>query len=186
MPNLLPFPCRALAVAFAASGVGFAADPATTIAWQRLQAQSARVLQTLAEMPAAKPAIDGTVAELTFGELYAPVGDAGLEYSARVRALAGQRVRLSGYMVREAGRPAGLFVLAARPVTVEAGGCMATDVPVTAVHVHLPGAAGREAVPYTPGRIAVTGVLEIGLRHEADGRNSALRLRVGGEKGAGE
>jgi len=173
-------------MAFAVSGVGRAADPVTTAAWQRLQAQSARVLQALAETPAEKPATDATVTELGFGELYAPVGDAGLEYSARVRALAGRRVRLSGYMVREAGRPAGQFVLAARPVTVESGACTAAEVPVTAVHVLFSGTAGREAVPYTPGRMTVAGVLEIGPRHEADGRNSALRLRVDGEKGAGE
>ncbi len=144
------------------------------------------MLHALAETTTEKRATDATVAELTFGELYAPVGDAGLEYSARVRTLAGQRVRLSGYMVREAGRPVGQFVLAAHPVTVESGACTTTEVPVTAVHVHFSGGAKREAVPYTPGRMVVMGVLEIGPRREADGRNSALRLRVDGEKGAGE
>jgi hypothetical protein len=154
-------------------------DAVTTAAWQRLHGQAQRTLAALGNSSAALPAPEAGVADVSFREFFAPAGDAGLEYSARLRELTGKRVRLVGYMVREPQRQHGVFVLAPFPTTVEAGGaCFADDVPAVAVHVHLPPGRSQAIAAFQPGRLVLTGVLEIGMQHEADGRNSAVRLRL--------
>ena len=92
----------------------------------------------------------------------------------KIRALDGHTVRLTGYMVREQVRAPGLFLLAGWPLTVETKGLCAVDTaPPTVVHVLL---SSAQPVPYRPGRLVLTGRLEIGPRPEADGRNSTVRL----------
>ena len=146
-------------------------------AWQQFAAQSHRTLATLhapeRDAPAAAP--DG-VAELAFAELFGPVGDRGLEFSAKLRALEGRRVRLAGCMVRETARRPGGFLIAGRPATMESrGACAAESVPASAVHVVLAGAKPRP-VPYRPGWLMLIGRIELGPRVESDGRNSFVRL----------
>src|SRR5262245_25084060 len=87
-------------------------DAVTTAAWQRLHGQAQRTLAALGNSSARLPVPDAGVADVSFREFFAPAGDAGLEYSARLRELAGKRVRLVGYMVREPKRQRGVFVLA--------------------------------------------------------------------------
>lgn len=162
------------------------ADGVTAAAWQRLKQRSAQTLEAVVRAPADLPPVAEGVVDLSFREFFAPAGDAGLNYSDRLRALAGKRVRLVGFMVRETGRGPGTFILSSQPVTVEKQGvCFVEDIPPTAVHVHLPSGQSTTKVAYAPGRLALTGVLEIGSRHEADGRNSAVRLRLETPAGGG-
>lgn len=181
--NCLP---RRLLVALAAAlwlAASAAAQPAAE-AWRRYAAQSHAAL---AELHARQPAAATTaatpsavapegVAELTFAELFGPVGDRGLEFSARLRALEGRTVRMIGCMVRGTARLRGAFLLAARPAADDASGRCAPDaVPAAVVHVVLADATDRP-VPYRPGWLTVTGRVELGARREADGRNSFVRL----------
>jgi hypothetical protein len=147
---------------------------ATAIAWQRFVIQSHGVLSTL-NRPESDPlpaAVAG-VTDLSFAEFFGPIGDRGLEYSAKLRSLHGLTVRLAGYMIRESERAAGLFRLVARPLNIDQGCCAIDNAPPSAVHVFL---NSPRLVPYRPGRLVLIGRLEIGPRIEADGRNSTVRL----------
>jgi hypothetical protein len=175
-------PCLTLA-AFAVApllaqpvpGARRANDAAAALAWQRYAAQSHATLAALHETSdAALPPPPAGVTDLQFAEFFGPIGDRGLEYSAKLRALEGRTVRLVGFMVREQDHAPGLFLFAGWPLSVTTKGpCSYDDSPPTAVHVRLP--TGRP-VPYRPGRIVLVGRLELGPRPEADGRNSTVRL----------
>jgi hypothetical protein len=109
-----------------------------------------------------------------------PVGQAGLEIPDAVRQLAGQRVRLIGYMAVEADPAPKRFLLTPSPVSIdslhEAG---AGDIPSSTVFVHFPGTAdGNEPVPFLPGLISVTGTLDVGHREESDLLPSTFRLML--------
>ena len=148
------------------------------LAWARYSAQSKLALaslQTTSSAAALTPAPEG-VTDLTFAEFFGPIGDRGLDYSEKLRGLAGRRVRLAGFMVREQERAPGRYRLAAWPVVVESQGlCTFDDTPPSTAYVVVP-AAGQQPPPWQPGRLVVTGVLEFGPRAESDGRNSFVRL----------
>lgn len=146
-------------------------------AWQRYATRSHALLSSLNQHDTAElPAAPAGVADLRFAEFFGPIGDRGLEYSAKLRALDGRIVRLSGYMIREPARAGGVFRLAGWPLTVETQGpCISDTAPPTAVHVIVTGTASRP-IAYRPGRLVLIGRLELGSRLEADGRNSAVRL----------
>ncbi|MDO8544475.1 MAG: hypothetical protein Q7S40_28885 [Opitutaceae bacterium] len=153
--------------------------------WQRYAAQSHAIITSLnqPDSTALPPPPEG-VTDLQFSEFFGPIGDRGLEYSAKLRALAGQPVRLTGFMVREQDRTPGLFRLAGWPVSVATKGlCVGDNSPATAVHVMVPACSNR-LVPYRPGRIVLAGRIEIGPRPEADGRNSTVRLILDAEGAA--
>lgn len=152
-----------------------AGHSASAVAWQRYAAQSHAALAALHESTdAALPPPPAGVNDLQFAEFFGPIGDRGLEYSAKLRALNGRTVRLVGFMVREQDHAPGLFLFAGWPLSVTTKGpCSYDDAPPTAVHVLLP---TRRPVPYRPGRIILIGRLELGPRPEADGRNSTVRL----------
>jgi hypothetical protein len=87
------------------------------VAWARF---AARAEVALADAGQNSPAgISADAVQLAFRDFFGPVGDRGLEYSARLRALDGRRVTMTGYMVRDPDRPRGLFILAASPVRLE-------------------------------------------------------------------
>jgi hypothetical protein len=156
-----------------------AADAVSATAWQRFRVRSVETLNALARLENDSAGRDADATVLSFQEFFEPVGDGGLEYTARLRSLAGKRVRLTGYMVREERRYRGLYLLAPHASTAQlAGACVAPDVPPNVVHVHLSADAASSLVPYQPGRMSVVGILEIGPKREADGRNSAVRLRL--------
>jgi hypothetical protein len=169
---------RSFAVfAFVAGPHLWAADAASMAAWQRFRARSAEAIESLSRLEIETPSGDVDTVELSFSEFFEPVGDGGLEYAARLRSLDGKRVRLSGYMLRDARRHRGVFILVPRPATPGSDGtCSAQDVPPNAVHVHLPAGSASSLVPYQPGRIVLSGTLSIGPKREMDGRNSAVRL----------
>lgn len=149
-------------------------------AWQLHAARTHAALASLQQGDApVLPAPAPGVTDLSFAEFFGPIGDRGLEYSARIRALHGHEVRLVGYMVREQEHTPGLLLLAAWPVTVQTkGSCTFDDAPPTVVHAFVPVVPGTRPrlLPYRPGRLILQGRLEIGPRPEADGRNSTVRL----------
>lgn len=147
-------------------------------AWQAYAARAHATLtalhQTATSAPLPPPP-EGVV-DLRFHDFFGPIGDRGLDYSPTLRALDGRRVRLVGFMVRESEHAPGLLLLAGWPLTVQTkGSCTYDDAPPTAVHVLLPTATPRP-VPYRPGRLILTGRVELGPRPEADGRISTIRL----------
>jgi hypothetical protein len=119
------------------------------------------------------------VTDLEFNEFFGPViGDRGLELSAKLRALDGQRVRLVGFMVRQTIPTPGVLLLAPQPILVdevEYGAC--DDLPPQVVRVFVPLPSDTQ-VPLTAGPLLLTGRLEIGQQSEPDGRNSFIRLRL--------
>jgi hypothetical protein len=156
---------------------GPAASP-EALAWQRYLAQSKSTLtqHDSASAAAALPPAPAGVTDLALSDFFAPIGDRGLEYSEKSRALSGQRVRLVGYMVREQERAPGLFRFAGWPIVVETQGlCVVDDTPPSVAYVIVPSSA-TAAPAWRPGRIVLTGTLELGARAEADGRNSFVRL----------
>ncbi len=158
---------------------GPAAAP-EALAWARYSAQSKLALSSLqaSSSAAALPPAPEGVTDLAFAEFYGPIGDRGLEYSEKLRGLAGRRVRLVGYMVREQERAPGLYRLSAWPVVVETQGlCTNDDTPPSTAYVMVPD-AGQQPPAWLPGRLVLTGVLEFGPRAERDGRNSFVRLRL--------
>jgi hypothetical protein len=168
---------RVSVITLAASTLAQANDATTTEAWKRHQARAAT---TFAQLERNVPEVEARAAdavEVSFSEFLAPAGDGGLEFTARLQSLAGKRVRLTGHMVRRLTAQRGAFVLSPIPVTIETQGvCFSGAIPPHAVHVL---ASDKELpIAYRPGRIAVTGVLELGARREADGQNSTVRVRL--------
>ncbi|HLP07641.1 MAG TPA: hypothetical protein VK178_05710 [Opitutaceae bacterium] len=126
------------------------------------------------------------VAELKFSDFFkSPAGPLGLEPTATLRALDGRRVRLLGFMVRQARPSPGVAILAPFALaTNEYEYGLADDFPPNVVFVEVPRFADL-AVPFTPGPLLLTGTLELGRREEPDGRVSLVRLRLDDEP-AGE
>jgi hypothetical protein len=118
------------------------------------------------------------VTDLDFATFFGPVGDRGLTYSGRLRALAGKPVRILGYMVRQDQPVPGVLLLAPFPFQLhESEYGLAEDLPATLVHVTVPDQE-TAIVPFTPGLLLLTGELGIGPREEPDGRISTVRLRM--------
>ncbi|MEZ0386154.1 MAG: hypothetical protein ACAI34_03735 [Verrucomicrobium sp.] len=131
--------------------------------------------------PATPPVLpDETVAqyqELGFKDLYVtPAGPRGLEFTDRVRSLAGQRVRMTGHMVRLYHDDPRIFLFTELPTSHdqrEYG--LADSLPVSLMHVEMKVRPG-DAPAWLPRKITVYGVLETGPKQEVDGRISHLRL----------
>lgn len=148
------------------------------IAWSRATMKWDKLNRDARNFLPPRPAAPAGVTDLEFTDFYgAVIGDRGPELTAKVRALAGQQVRLVGFMVRQSLPTPGVLLLAPQPVQVdevEYGAC--DDLPPQIVRVFLPLPAGTQ-VPLTPGPLLLTGTLEVGQQSEPDGRNSFLRIR---------
>lgn len=156
-----------------------------------IQALAKLALATLALCATWSPLAQGAAqtvpepapADLKFGEMFKrPVGPKGLEPSAKLLALDGQRVRLVGYMARQAAEfdVPGLMILVPLPVALgDEDESFADDLPASAAYIHLADAptASTPLVPYRPGLLALTGTLELGAQAEPDGRVSFVRLQ---------
>lgn len=149
-----------------------------SIAWAHYAAQAQAALRAhRSALPALPPAPAG-VADLTFAEFFGAIGDRGPEYSEKIRALAGHRVRIAGFMVQQQVPTPGMFLLTALPaITHEIDYALCDDLPPATLHVFVP-THSDVPVPLTPGPLVLTGILEIGPHPEADGRNSIARLRL--------
>lgn len=123
------------------------------------------------------PPLPPGVTELKFSEFFRqPIGPRGLEYTEKLRALDGRRIRILGFMARQTKPAERCFLLSPVPLTlneVEYG--HADDLPATAIHVFTTSDAPA-ATPFTPGLLLLTGKLSLGNRLEADGRTSTVRL----------
>ena len=102
------------------------------------------------------------VVEMRFRDLVKlPVGPRGLEPGEILKANLGKRVRMVGFMVRQAEAVPGRFLLA--PVPVEIGNAdegLADDVPAALVEVELPDPFAT--LPWMPGLLQIGGTLEAG------------------------
>jgi hypothetical protein len=161
------------------TALSVSADEVTRAAWERFQARAAGTLAALNDTVEEQRA--GTVAavDLSFSEFLLPAGDGGLEFTPRLRSLVGTRVRLSGYMVRQPTVLPGMFVLAPAPLALEApGACFAIEIPPHAVRVHAPASQRSVRGPFRPGKVVVSGILELGARREIDGHRSYIRIMI--------
>jgi hypothetical protein len=150
-------------------------DPAT-IAWAQAAKKARATLHSSGVALPALPTPPDGVTDLKLDELFGPIGNRGLEYSAKARRLDGAHVRIVGFMVCQEQRQPGLFLLSSVPVITEESEYGACDeLPSTTVHVIVPSLANA-IVPLAAGPVVVTGKLELGPRAEADGRNSVARV----------
>ena len=116
--------------------------------------------------------------ELSFREFYKlPVGTNGLEPTAKLLSLKGQRVRIQGYMVKEQEPAPGLFMLTSLPVNIpEKEDGPSDDLPGATIFVHMPSEDSEKILAYRPGMWELTGTLQLGAKEEANGRVSYVRL----------
>lgn len=132
------------------------------------------------------PAAPAGVTELKFSEFFkSPVGPRGLEFTDKLKALDGRRVRILGFMIKQEQTANGLALLAPFSFAThedEYGLC--DDLPSALLFVSVPKFKDT-AVPYTPGMLLLTGRLEVGPREMADGRVSQVRLTLDPEPPAG-
>lgn len=124
------------------------------------------------------PAPEG-VTDLQFSEIYQlPVGPAGLVFTEKVRALAGKKVRMLGYMVKQTQPMPWRLLLSPVPMTLhESHYGFAEDLPPQVVHAFTERTT-TPILPHTPGMLLLTGRLELEAREEPDGRVSHVRLFV--------
>ncbi|WP_440223012.1 hypothetical protein ACQQ2N_18335 [Dokdonella sp. MW10] len=118
------------------------------------------------------------VVELKFRDLFAmPVGPRGLEPSDTLKAAAGKRVRMVGFMVQQSPATLGGFLLSPLPVAAgDADEDLADDLPPGLVRVELPAHPDR-VLPHLRGLIHVTGTLELGAQESREGtRISFVRI----------
>lgn len=141
--------------------------------WPRGSAEPEATAQARAPA-AALPAAE----TLRHGELLAP--GPVLEPSARATSLNGKRVRMVGFMAQMEMPPRGAFYLVPRPLHVDEAGGGTADLPPQSVLVVSRSVAGQ-AVPFIPGALEVSGVLEIGNRADEHGHVSAIRLILDSE-----
>jgi hypothetical protein len=132
------------------------------------------LLALLTSWPAA--AVDpGQAVQITFSDLLAP--GPRLAPSPKLVALAGRRVRLVGFMAELEDPPQGAFYLTARPVRCDEGGGGTGDLPPDAIRIIVRSASDQE-IPFYPGAIEVSGVLDLGSAADDAGRPSSFRITL--------
>jgi hypothetical protein len=119
------------------------------------------------------------VTDLKFDDFFVnPIGPTGLEFTAKLQSLRGKRIRLLGYMVHQENKSPATFLLSAIPVQLhDAHYGLADDLPAANVFVLDPANRGK-IIRHVSGLVLVSGTLELGSRHEADGRISLIRLTL--------
>lgn len=120
------------------------------------------------------------VTDLKFREMFKlPIGPKGLELSDKLAALAGQKVRMVGYMVAQDADTPGQFILSPLPVEVgDEDESLSDDLPASSVFVHAAPASAQREIPHLRGLISVIGTFRLGAREEAGGRVSSFRLEL--------
>jgi len=118
-------------------------------------------------------------ADLKFHEFFKlPIGPRGLEATERLKSLAGQRIRIVGYMVRRDPPANGYFVLSPVPASIgNEDEDLADDLPASVAFVHI-GDHATQALAFRPGLLRLTGMLSLGPQEESDGRVSSVRLQL--------
>lgn len=153
-----------------------ASAPAATTTPSAPQPRPSELLRT--KVAALPPAPDG-VSDLHFDEFFKmPVGPKGLEITERLSSFHDKRVRILGFMVKQAQATPWTLLLAPMPlISHEKEFGLAEDLPPTTVRVILP-RNPAPVTPFTPGLMLLTGRLEVGDQEEADGRHSMVRLHL--------
>lgn len=123
------------------------------------------------------PPLPNGVVDLKFGDFFVrPIRAEGLQLTPRVLELQGQRVRILGYMVEQEDAPPGRLLLSPLPIQIhEHDNALADDLPPSTVFVYVP-TTPNAPIPYVPGLMLLTGILQVGNQTEADGRISVVRL----------
>lgn len=123
------------------------------------------------------PPLPNGVVDLKFGDFFVkPVSAGGLQLTSKVQALHGQRVRILGFMVDQEEAPPGRLLLSPLRTQIhEHDNALADDLPPSTVFVYVP-TSPNNPIPYTPGLMLLTGVLQVGNQTEPDGRISVVRL----------
>lgn len=160
--------------------VGVAMLLATTAAVAHAPGQAVETREPPVELAvrAELPPPPAGVVELRFRDLIKlPVGPRGLEPGEGLRANLGKRVRLVGFMVRQAEPVPGRFLLSPLPVEIgDADEGLADDVPAALVEVEL--AHPLAILPWMPGLLQISGTLGAGGREAAGNARIALaRIR---------
>ena len=116
--------------------------------------------------------------ELRFADFFvSPIGPRGLQPTPTLLAAAGQRVRITGFMVAQEQPQPGRFFLAPLPLVMsEHADGEADDLPPSTVVVIMPLAERAITLPHTRGLLQLTGTLKLGREELDDGRVSWLRL----------
>lgn len=151
-------------------------------------------------LPPRPPAPEGVI-DISFEDFYKmPIGPRGMEFTDKIKALDGKRVRLAGFQVAEmvgvcnaepdAGSPArkaramfeasvpGRVMLTPMPDSVNFNHYgLCEDLPPQVAFVTVPELFGQ-AVPQHPGPLLVTGTLSLGNKSEPDGRVSSVRITL--------
>lgn len=113
--------------------------------------------------------------DLTFDDLYGKVGVLGLEFSAKVKELTGQTVRMRGFMAPPLKAEAAFFVLTEIPMALCPFCSSDADWPDNIVVVYLD---EKQTFVQAGTLIEVTGTLDIGSWTDPEtGFVSLLRLR---------
>lgn len=111
---------------------------------------------------------------LKFSELYGKVTVRGVEYSSKLKSLAGQKVTMSGFMAPPLKPKLDFFVLTREPMATCPFCTTAADWPADIVLVIMP--SGKELEPSVRG-LTVTGQLDIGVKKDEEtGFVSLVRL----------
>ena len=115
--------------------------------------------------------------DLTLHELYQmPIGPRGLVPSAKLLALDGKQVRVTGYMVAEDEPVAGRLILAPMPTQlVDEDEPESDDLPPNVIYVNFPSSIQTHSMR---GQIRLTGTLLLGAVAQSDGRLAAIRLEL--------
>ncbi|MFO1105958.1 MAG: hypothetical protein U1E34_07635 [Amaricoccus sp.] len=110
-------------------------------------------------LAACGPAVASDSDSIAFDELYGTVSVLGLSFSDKLKALAGHRVRMQGFMAPPLKAEAKFFVLTERPMALCPFCSSDADWPPDIVVVYLDRAQTFEQAN---ARIEVTGKLEVG------------------------
>ena len=119
---------------------------------------------------------------MAFSEFFVPSPTA-LEPSAKLLALSGKRVRLTGYMVKMEELLKGAFYLTEHPTFCDEEGAGTADLPPACVRVIVRGAKNHP-LSFVGRPLIVTGILQVGPQTEAEGQISHLRLILDGPEPA--
>lgn len=124
------------------------------------------------------PYEDSSSVGLKFEEIFVmPAGPKGLEYTAKARALAGKRVALTGFMLRNDNiDPAIFFFCETQHAYDEREEGLADSLPPSMIQVILPVKKNR-APAWRQEKLTLYGTLELGPRQEQSGRVSHVRLQ---------
>jgi hypothetical protein len=108
-----------------------------------------------------------------------PMGPKGMEVTDKVKQASGQKVRMTGFMVKNELPTQGAFMLAPRPVQMsEHADGDANDLPASVCWVYLDGPQKNWSVPYIPGPVTVEGIFTFKRLEAIDGSVAWFHLQL--------